>query len=160
MNRENSAQFTFFMFVLVLFVCIFVGTSYFLYNGFLLQASMLDLLTLTRINALRKLVTIIFFTVWFVSCWTNLYETEDTMRKNKFNLFTFLLWSAFCVLLFKIHYDFARSIRPVFGAVVTYQFSEYLQRVGLFSIGISLFCYQLSFWLAKIITMIFSYERQ
>lgn len=154
MNRGKSVQFTFFILALVLFICLFIGTSCFLYNGFSFQASMLDLLTRTRISTIRKMVAIIFFTVWFVSCWTNLHEADDRIKRTRFNPFTFLLWSAFGILLFKIHYDFARSIRPVFGAAVTYQFSEYLYRVGLFCIGISLFCYLLSLWLAKLVTRI------
>lgn len=154
MNRGKLVQFTLFIFALILFICLLFGASHFLYYEFLFQASMLDLLTLTRVMALRNLVAIIFCTVWFVSCWTNVHASDDRNQKLGLLRFTFFLWSAFGMLLFKIHYDFAASIRPVFGTAVTYQFAEYLQRVGLFCVGISLFCYLFSLWLTRIKSMI------
>ena len=57
MNRENSSTVHFFyVFSLIRLYC----RDKLFYIMVLLQASMLDLLTLTRINTLRKLVTIIF----------------------------------------------------------------------------------------------------
>jgi hypothetical protein len=151
LNKIYLLQFFFLVMMIGLILCFCISKSYYLYNEFLLQASVLDLLTRTRINVLKKLVAVIFFTIWFVSCWLNLFETDDRMHKFGLNRVTFFLWSAFGLFLFKIYYDFAGSIRPVFDAAVTYQYSEYLQRIGIFCLGISLSCYLLSFWLVKII---------
>lgn len=52
MNKANLIQLTFFILALVLFTCIFIGTSYYLYE-YLLQASMLDLIA-NEINMIKK----------------------------------------------------------------------------------------------------------
>jgi hypothetical protein len=89
LNRGKLVQFTLFIFALILFICLLFGASHFLYYEFLFQASMLDLLTLTRVMALRNLVAIIFCTVWFVSCWTNVHASDDRNQKLGLLRFTF-----------------------------------------------------------------------
>ena len=71
MNKIYLLQFFFLVMMIGLILCFCISKSYYLYNEFLLQASVLDLLTRTRINVLKKLVAVIFFTIWFVSCWLN-----------------------------------------------------------------------------------------
>lgn len=145
MIRAKLVQFLFRILVVGFFLCMFIRTSYYLYNGFWLQVSNLDLLTRTRMGVISNIVAILFFVFWLVSCWINFHGAGDSIKKSLFNRFTFYLWGAFGILLFKVHYDFAWSIRPVFGTTGTYQLSEYLQRVSLFCIGISLVSYLSSF---------------